>query len=173
MKQVNKFARAREMIGRKRLFAALALIAIAMSTIGYATLLTGQITVTTEEVVTVDDVSATFPARSAGSITFVDMITLDFTIGGFAGDDVVLMRVELVIDDPEIYEGFKSLVIQIRDGSTVEAVLTKNTLYDEFEVTVATTPASESYDVKVIFATGKKTLSNVPFKLSATVIGFG
>jgi hypothetical protein len=161
------------MMNKKQVFAAVALMALAMTTIAYANLVLSAVTVTTEEAVTVSSITGTFPARSAGARTYADKVTLDFTKGGFAADDSVLVRVELVVDDPDIYKGFKSLVLQVKEGDVVETTLTLNTPYGVFTETVGDPVAAKNYDVKIIFATDKEALTDVAFKLSASIIGFG
>lgn len=161
-------------ISKKKVFAAVVLMAIALTTIAYAQLLLGVVTVTTEEAVTIASWSDTFPARSTGNKTYDDKMTLNFSKGGFAANDVVRVKVELVIDDPRIHEGFTSLVVQVLNSSdSAKATLTLSTPYDEFEETVPSPVAAISYKVKIVFATGEKELTDVSFKLSATIIGFG
>ena len=159
------------MISKRQVFAAVALIAIAMTTIAYAQLLTGTITVTTEEVVSVKTTTVTFPARGVFNRTVSEVIKLDFTKGGFQAGDEVLVKVELVIDDPTIHE-LRSLVVKIKDASTgaVVAVLTLGTPYDEFEVTVPDSRVMK-YDADIIAATGGKAVS-MKFRLSASIIGW-
>jgi hypothetical protein len=161
-------------INKKRVFATVALMVIAVTTIAYAQLLLGAVTVTTEEAVTIASWADTFPARSTGNKTYSDKMTLNFSKGGFVANDSVRVRVELVVDDPRIHEGFTSLVIEILDAAdAIKSTLTLNTPYDEFEETVPDPVAAKSYKVKIIFATGETELTDVPFKLSATIIGFG
>jgi hypothetical protein len=160
-------------ISKKQVFAIVALMAIAATTVAYAQLLLGSVTVTTEEAVAVTSWSDTFPARSTGNTTQNNVITLDFSKGGFTAGDNVRVRVELVVTDPKIYEGFKSLVIQVSNATAVKGTLTLNTPFDEFEETVPNPVGTKSYNVEIIFATGELELTNVSFKLSATIIGFG
>ena len=158
------------MISKKKMFAAVALIAIAVTTIAYAQLYTGTITVTTEEVVFVNTTTVYFPARGAFNRTVSDVITLDFSKGGFQPNEKVLVKVELVIDDPTIHE-LKSLAVKIKDASGDEvAVLTLGTPYDEFVVTVSDSLVAK-YNADIIAATGGKTVS-MTFKLSASIIGW-
>ncbi|MFA5869283.1 MAG: hypothetical protein WC941_06230, partial [Candidatus Bathyarchaeia archaeon] len=119
-------------MNKKQVFAAVALMAIAMTTIAYANLVLSAVTVTTEEAVTVTPFTDKFPARGSGTKTYANKIKLDFTKGGFAVGDSVLVRVELVVDDPNIYKGFKSLVLQVLEGATIETTLTLNTPYGVF-----------------------------------------
>jgi hypothetical protein len=159
-------------INKKRVFATVALMIIAVTTIAYAQLLLGVVTVTTEEAVTIAPQVDTFPARSTGNKTYDNMITLNFLKGGFAANDSVRVRVELVVDDPRIHEGFTSLVIEILNATdSIKSTLTLNTPYGEFAETVPNPVAAKSYNVKIIFATGETELTDVPFKLSATIIG--
>ncbi|MCL6578985.1 MAG: hypothetical protein K6T73_06305 [Candidatus Bathyarchaeota archaeon] len=158
------------MVSKKQIFAAVALIAIAMTTIAYAQLLTGTITVTTEEVVSAKTWTKVFPARGAFKRTESGVITLDFTKGGFATGDKVLVKVELVIDDPKIHE-LKSLVVKIKNATHTLAVLTLGTPYAEFEVTVPAGSTSVSYDAEIVAVTGEKAVSTT-FKLSASIIGW-
>jgi len=160
-------------INKKKVFAAVALMAIALTTIAYAQLLLGIVTVTTEEAVDVTSWSDTFPARSTGNTTYSDAMTLNFSKGGFTAGDSVRVRVELVVDDARIYEGFLSLVIRVLDAGTAKATLTLTTPHDEFAETVPTPVAAKSYSVELVFATGETELTNVSFKLSATIMGFG
>lgn len=161
-------------ISKKRVFATVVLIIIAVTTIAYAQLLLGVVTVTTEEAVTIASQADTFPARSTGNRTYDNMITLNFSKGGFIANDSVQVRIELVVDDPRIYEGFTSLVIEILNSTdAIKSTLTLSTPYDEFVETVPNPAAATSYKVKIIFATGETELTDVTFKLSATIIGFG
>lgn len=161
-------------ISKKRVFATVALIIIAVTTLAYAQLLLGVVTVTTEEAVTIASQVDTFPARSTGNRTYDNMITLNFSKGGFVANDTVRVRIELVVDDPRIHEGFTSLVIEILNATdAIKSTLTLTSPYGEFEETVPNPVAATSYKVKIIFATGETELTNIPFKLSATILGFG
>jgi hypothetical protein len=158
-----------KMQSRSRIIAAAVMALIAITTMAYAQLYTGTVTVATQEVVAVKSWTETFPARGAFTRTESDVITLDFTKGGFQAGDKVLVKVELVIDDPKIYE-LKSLVVKIKDsGGSVAAVLTLGTPYDEFEVIV---PGSltKSYSAEIVAATGEAT--GITFELSASIIGW-
>jgi hypothetical protein len=158
-----------KMQSKSRIIAAAVIALIAITTMAYAQLYTGTVTVATEEVVAVKSWTETFPARGAFTRTEPDVITLDFTKGGFQAGDKVLVKVELVIDDPKIYE-LKSLVVKIKYGGSAVAVLTLGTPYDEFEVTVPDPVAAVSYSAEIVAATGEAT--DITFKLSASIIGW-
>jgi len=165
------------MVGKKHVFVAVVLVAMAMIAIAQAQILLGTVTVTTAEAVKSPTITAKFPARSAGKRiykTSENNITLTLTTAnGFADGDDVRVAVELVVNDPAIFEGFKSLVIEVVNSTgTAVATLTKNTPYAEFVQSNITPGGTYTYAIRIIFATGPKTLTNVAFRLSATIIGF-
>jgi len=161
------------MISKRKVFAAVLLATIAMATIAYAQLLTGTVSVTTIEAVSVASSwdLGKIPARSAGSET--KSCAINFTLtsnNGFTSGDKVLVAVELVVDDPNMYKGFKAFVVQITGPnytSTVQALLTLNHPYAEFEITTA--DKLYMYDAKVIYSAGSKEVSSVTIHLGATV----
>ncbi|MEM1659494.1 MAG: hypothetical protein QW794_03815 [Thermosphaera sp.] len=159
------------MVRKSQVLAAAILAIIALSAIAYAHAIMGTVTLTTVEVVeSIPSVTYTFPARSAGNKGLGDIV-LNFSKGGFSAGDTVRVRVELAVDDPQIYEGFHSIVIRVRDGTTVKAILTLHTPYDEFTVSV---PASltKSLPVDLIYATGAKPVIGATFRLRVTIVGF-
>lgn len=160
------------MRSKSRVLAAAVMAVIAITAIAYAQNIMGSITVETKEAVTVNDISGTFPARSAGVREYDDVITLSLTTSnGFQDNDDVVVRVELVPLDAEVYAGFRALTIQIIYGSDPVATLTMNTPYDEFTVEdIDTDPGEYTYDVKIIFATGSKEVTaNIGLKV--TIVG--
>jgi hypothetical protein len=162
------------MASKKQVFAATMLAAIAITAIAYAHLLAGAITVTPEKVVYTYNKSVTFPQAEAGAFPrrVEDILELRFSAGGFAGGDKVLVKVELVIDDPRAY-GLRSLVVKLVNNGTndVVAELTPGTPYDEFVVTV---PGSQSvwYDAIVIAGGISQHTGDIPIKISATITGW-
>jgi len=160
------------MVSKKQMLTAVALIAIAMTTIAYAQVIMGTVTLTTDEVVqSIPSGSFNFPARSAGEKS-LDDIVLNFSKGGFIGNETVWIRVELAVDEYEIYEGFHSLVVKVHNDSAVKAILTLHTPYDEFEVTVPSDPKTTvELHVELIYATGAKPITDATFRLRVAIVG--
>lgn len=160
-------------IGRKgKILAALALVTVVLSTIGYAQLQFGMFIVTTKEIATVsiDDMDfGTLPKRSSGTECFSEAINIAFEEDFEAGTEVTI-KTELVIWDSDVYRGFRALVVLVKEsGGGTKAVLTLNSPYAEFDYTIETAGETKLYNVKVIYATGSKTLKNVTFQLSVDV----
>ena len=163
------------MTGRPVLLALLlATLALPLSAFGY--LLTGNVSVTTEEIVTVTPPTFKVPARSAGSATFNNVITLDFTKGGFAVNDQVTVLTEILVNDVNTPKGFRSLVVDVIDATagTVVTTMTLTTPAGEFTVTVPDdgtgNPAAKTYNVKVSWLSGKQEVT-AAIPLSAQVTG--
>jgi hypothetical protein len=159
-------------LSKRQVLAATVLTIIAVAAIAYAQTIMGTVTLTTAELVNVADISDTFPARSAGERTYSSKITLDLTNNaGFQGGEDVVVRVELVPLGAEVYAGFRSLVIQVipAGGADPVATLTLQTPYSDFTIPDIT-PSTRSYDVKVIYATGEKTVT-AKLGLKATIVG--
>jgi len=144
---------------------------IAITAIAYAQNIMGSITVAIVEMVNVNDIGPyNFPARSAGVRTYENVIALYLTEGnGFKRNDDVVVRVELVPLDAEVYAGFRALTIQIIYGTNPVATLTMNTPCAEFTIENIT-PGTYQYHVKIIFATGEKTMT-VHIRLKVTIVG--
>ena len=162
----------KRMVSKKQMFAAVALIAIAMTTIAYAQIIMGTITINTEEVVTsVPSYSLTIAARGAVEKNIGD-IGLTFPANLRAGAPTYRVRVELAVDEYEIYEGLRALVVKVRQDSTVKAILTLNSPYDEFTLYVpdGDGPCSFSLPVDVIAAAGAKEVSGT-IRLRITILG--
>jgi len=159
-------------VGRKgKILAALALITVVLSTIGYAQLQFGIFIVTTEEIaiVSVDNMDfGTLPWKSAGTKTFSEAININFNEAFEAGTEVTI-KTELVIWDSDVYKGFRALVVLVKESGGTKAVLTLNSPYAEFDYTIETAGESILYDVKVIYATGCKTIKDVTFQLSVDI----
>jgi len=160
-----------KMRSKSRVLAAAVMAVIAITAIAYAQTIMGSITVATKEAVTVNDIGEIkFPARSAGVRTYEDVITLSLTTSnGFQDKDDVVVRVELVPLDAEVYAGFRALTIQIIYGTNPVATLTMNTPCAEFTIENIT-PGTYQYHVKIIFATGEKTMT-VHIRLKVTIVG--
>jgi hypothetical protein len=149
---------------------ALALALLAVASIGAsAMLLTNTVTLNVQEPITVKPITDNFPARTTASRTYDNVITIDFTKGGFVGGQVANVKVELVITDTRIGD-FQSFTVEILDasGNTV-ATLTKTTPVDSFQVTVPSPLSALSYNVKITFTTGRNAISNFVAKLSAQI----
>lgn len=158
-------------LDRRKILLASALIAISLSTIGYASLTLGTFTVTTKEIATVniDNLNlGTLPARSAGSKTFSNAISLAFD-KAFAAGTVVTIKMELLISNSNVYKGFRSLVVQVMNACTVKATLTLNSPYDEFTYTIGTAGETKTYTLIVTYATGATLLTDVVFQLSVNL----
>jgi hypothetical protein len=153
-------------LSKRQVLAATMLAIIAITAIAYAQLMTGTITVTTKERVTVTDINiGTVPARAAGNKTVEGAITVD--LSGLNGASKALIGVELVADDLKIYEGFKAFVVQIKNATnSVVAVLTLSNPYAEFEVGCGT---SHTFNVTVIYAAGSMPVTDVRVHLGATI----
>ena len=153
------------------MLAAAVMAVIAITAIAYAQNIMGSITVAIVEMVNVNDIGPyNFPARSAGVRTYEDVITLSLTTSnGFQDKDDVVVRVELVPLDAEVYAGFRALTIQIIYGSDPVATLTMNTPYDEFTITNLS-PNTYTYGVRIIFATGSKEVT-ADIGLKVTIVG--
>jgi hypothetical protein len=159
-----------KMQGRSRKLAAAIMAMVAITTIAYANAIMGTITLSTAEAVWVSDITDIFPARSAGVREYAAKITLDLSGGkGFKDHDDVVVRVELVPLDAEVYAGFRALIIQIVRGGTVKATLTMNTPYAEFKETDITL-GTYNYDVRIIFATGYETVT-ATIGLNVMIVG--
>jgi hypothetical protein len=154
-------------LSKRQVLAATMLAIIAITAIAYAQLVTGTITVTTKDRVTVSNIDiGTVPARAAGNKTAEEAITVD--LSGLTGK--ALIGVELVADDLKIYEGFKAFVVQIKNATDpskpVVTVLTLSNPYAEFEVWCG---ASHKFDVTVIYAAGSMPVTSVTVHLGATI----
>jgi hypothetical protein len=159
-------------LSKRQVLAATMLAIVAIAAIAYAQVTMGTVTLTTAEVVDVTGIEDTFPARSAGVRTYSNIITLDLTSqAGFQGGEDVVVRVELVPLDAEVYAGFRSLVIQVFNQTTGAAVatLTLQTPYSDFTISNIS-PSTYSYDVKVIYATGETTVT-ATLGLKVTIVG--
>jgi hypothetical protein len=155
---------------KKQVFAAAMLAIIAMVAIAYAQNIMGTVTLTTVEPVTVSNITDTFPARSAGVRTYPNIIALELSSSnGFRSGDDVVVRVELVPYDAKVYAGFRSLVIQILYAANVRATLTLQTPYSDFTLENIATQLY-SFDVVVIFATGKEPVT-ATLGLKVTIVG--
>ena len=151
---------------------ALALVSVVLSTIGYAHIQLGMFIVSTKDIATVSVENmdlGTLPSKSAGTKTFSEAINITFDDAFEAGTEVTI-KTELVIWDSEVYRGFRAIVVLVKDsGGGTKAVLTLNSPYDEFVHTIDTAGETKLYDVKVIYATGSKTLTGLTFQLSVDV----
>ena len=158
------------MQGRSRKLAAAIMAMIAITTIAYAQAIMGTITLSTAEAVSVSAITDTFPARSAGVREYTNTIGLDLSNGkGFKSGDDVVVRVELVPLDAEVYAGFRALIIQIVNAGGPVATLTMNTPYAEFKEKNIS-PGTYNYNVKIIFATGYETVT-ATIGLRVTIVG--
>jgi hypothetical protein len=159
-------------LSKKQVLAATMLAIVAIVAIAYAQAIMGTVTLTTAELVEVSNIQDTFPARSAGERTYSSTIALNLTSkAGFRSSDKVVVRVELVPLSAEVYAGFRSLVIQVIPTGDTEpvATLTLQTPYSDFTIQ-NTSPGTYTYDVKVIYATGEKTVI-AKLGLKATIVG--
>jgi hypothetical protein len=158
-------------LSKKQVLAATMLAIVAIAAIAYAQVIMGTVTLTTAELVNVTDIKDTFPARSAGVRTYSDIITLNLTReAGFRDGDDVVVRVELVPLGAEVYAGFRSLVIQVFNPTEdAVATLTLQTPYSDFTIKDITL-TTYNYSVRVIYATGEKTVT-ATLGLKATIVG--
>lgn len=167
----------------KRVLTAMALMAVALSVTAYATAIGGASAVSTDEISVIyrhDDTTGLktvekFPTKSAieeniGTITLGNLGN-----AGLAENDNIRVGFELILDDPDIYKGLKSFVVEIgkaSGGSTtgVVALLTPNTVYDEVIEELYAGAGDITYNVKVIAAAGHKKLTDVSFRVRATAM---
>jgi hypothetical protein len=161
------------MISKKQMFAAVALIAIAMTTIAYAMQFTAAVTITTEKVLYVKDTPTNIkvPAGGAQKETIEAFIALNLAAGNLKKDDTLRIGVELLPLDMGIYE-FSTFVVHIKEhvGGKVVATITKNMLADEFEVTVPDSAGLVYYDAELIFVARDKAETTAVFKFGATIL---
>jgi hypothetical protein len=152
---------------------ALALAFMASAALGAsAYLLMGTATISVQEPVTVNAITDSYPARTTASRTYSNVISVDFTKGGFVAGDNAHIKVELVVVDPRI-ASFSTFTVQIYKDSTLLATITKDTPVDMFVRTVPNPPAAENYNVVITFATGRSAISNFTTNISAQVAYVG
>jgi hypothetical protein len=172
----------KNMASKKQVFAATMLAAIAITAIAYAHLLAGAITITPQQVVTTYDKSVTFPKGGGVFTRTADkVILLDFRQGGFAKDDLVLVKIELLADQKAY--ALRSLLVEIvvdssqdvnlGSGSKV-AELTLNNPYDEFVVQITGSGAWLYLDAKVTAAAGPHVGGDwsIPIRFSVSITGW-
>jgi hypothetical protein len=117
-----------------------------------------------------------FPTGSAVERTIGTITLGNFSGAGLNENDNIRVRFELIIDNPDIVIGLRSLVVQISKasgGSTtgVVALLTPQRVYDEaVEKLSGVPPSNIVYNVRVIAVAGDKKLDTVSFRLRATAI---
>jgi hypothetical protein len=159
-------------LSKREVLVATMLAIVAITAIAYAQAVMGTVTITTDEVVqSIPGGTFIFPARSAGSVSLGNIV-LNFSKGNLVAGSSVRIRVELAVDDANIYEGFRSLVVKVTDGSTVKAILTLSTPYDEFTITVPNPNTQQvTLPVELIYATGEKPISHATFRLLVTIVG--
>lgn len=167
-------------INKKRVFATVALMIIAVTTIAYAQMTMGTLTVTTTDLaaVSVGSMSlGTIPNRSAASKIFDNATTITTGDSSFVGVNATV-KCEVLVGNADILKAFRSLVIEIRvsdgvantAGGTVKARLSLNSPYDEFELTLPDVASPAKYDVVVTCNTGEKTLTSATFSLSVDIV---
>jgi hypothetical protein len=162
----------KRMVSKKQMFAAVALIAIAMTTIAYAQIIMGTIAINTEGVVSsVPDFTLYIPKGGAVEKD-IGNIELTFSENLRVGAPTYRVRVELAVDNYEIYEGLRALVVKVMQGSTVKAILTLNSPYDEFTLYVPAGVGAYPFSlpVDVIAAAGAKEVSGT-IRLRVTILG--
>jgi len=162
-------------VGKRRPLVALALILIALITLGYASYSMGAITVEVKELATISYGSLALgklPKDSAGTKTVSNGLSLTYQDAAFASKDVTI-KIELIVSDADMFRGFKSFVVLIKDGGTVKAILTMNNPYGEFTYTITTGTETKDYDIQIIYATGNTaiTISGTDLQLGTTVVG--
>jgi len=161
----------------KRVLTAMALIAVALSVTAYATAIGGASAVSTDEISVNYSLSSVskFPTKSAVQENIGTIKLSNLLNAGLAENDNIRVRFELILDNPDIYNGLKSLVVEIgkaSGGSTtgVVALLTPNTVYDEVVEKLGTGADNITYNVKVIAVGGDKKLTDVSFRVRATAM---
>lgn len=150
----------------------MALIAVALSVTAYATVLGGASAVSTDEIkVDYTDLTGvgTIPKGSAVEKSIGSIKLTNFGAAGLAAGDNIRVRFELMLN-PDIYNGFRSLIVQISDVNGVVAMLTPNTVYDEVVEKLVGAPDDIVYYVKVIAVVGDKTLTGAQLYLRATAM---
>jgi hypothetical protein len=162
-------------VGKGKMLAALALILISLSTIGYAAYTFGSFTVTTKDIATVSVGTmdlGTIPKNSAGTQTFSKGVNATYGDAAFAGR-AVTVKCELVISNPDVSTSFRSFVVDLYDGATLEATVTTNSPYAEFAYTIVGGTETVSYDIKVTYYTGSRavTVAAGDCQLAVDVIG--
>ena len=161
----------------KRVLMAMALIAVALTVTAYATAIGGASAVSTDEISMTYSLSnvSKFPTKSAVEENIGTITLGNFSGAGLAENDNIRVRLELILDNPDIVKGLKSLVVEIgkaSGGSTtgVVALLTPNTVYDEVVEKLGTSAGDITYNVKVIAVGGDKKLTDVSFRVRATAM---
>ena len=161
-----------KMQGRSRKLAAAIMAIVAIATIAYAQATIPTLTINTADIVTnIPGGDLYIPARGAREVD-IGNIELTFPDSNYLGL-TYRVRVELAVDEAEIYTGLRSLVVRVKDSSdNVKAILTLNTPYDEFTVTPSgNPPVVKSYSVHVTAAAGEKPISGATIRLRVTIVG--
>lgn len=160
----------------KRVLTAMALIAVALSVTAYATAIGGASAVSTDEISVTYSLSGLsgeniFPTGSAVERSIGTITLGNFDNAGLAENDNIRVRFELILDDPDIYRGLRSLVVKIENSTPATvALLTPNTVYDEVVEKIDVSVSDIVYNVKVIAAAGHKKLTGVSFRVRATAM---
>lgn len=161
----------------KRVLMAMALIAVALSVTAYATALGGASAVSTDEISVSYSLSSVskFPTKSAVEENIGTIALGNFSGAGLAENDNLRVRFELILDNPDIVKGLRSLVVEIGKASGggttgVVALLTPNAVYDEVIEKLDAGAGSITYNVKVIAVGGHKKLTDVSFRVRATAM---
>ena len=154
-------------------FLILAVSGFLLSAYGY--LLLGKLTVTTEEIVTVQPITVNVQPSSSGSDSYSNVITFDYTRGGFEGGEEVLIRCELLLNDTKIFQAFRSLAVEIQDPDRNLNItcLTLANPVKEFVATVPSPPSAKSYNVTVIWQSTDNPPSQVELNIDAKVVVIG
>jgi len=167
-------------LSKREALLATVLAAIAITAIAYAHLLTGAITITPQNIVTVNPVTIKIPKlvgsggmfnRTTGNV----IVLSNFANAGFSAGDKILVRVEL-LPDAQAY-ALKALYIKLinaTDGSSGEKVaeLTLNNPYDEFVVSVPSS-GTKNYKAQIAVAAGPEVGGqNLQIRLSVSITGW-
>jgi hypothetical protein len=158
-----------KMQSRSRIIAAAVMALIAITTIAYAQVIMGSLTINTEEIVTtVPSETLYIPARGAVSKDIGNIVlTFPSNYGGLK----YRVRVELAVDDLDVYTGLRALVVRVGDEASPYAILTLNTPYDEFTLTIPSGGSTETLPVHVVVAAGAKEVSSAVIRLRVTIVG--
>ncbi len=172
------------MFETKQVIAAVLLIAVALSTVGYADATFGT-SVTTVNVSISANLSnpPTIPKRTTWATSITNGLTLS-GLGNLQENDELRIRVELVVDRT-LAESVRNIIVVIDNNdvgsnkgqgdnsyTTADTILTLNKPWSEFNYTVQNGDSEKSWNVYVIIMAGDKTVSSGTFTIIGSVIAF-
>ena len=153
------------MMNKKQVFAALALIAIATTTIAYAQMVigAGTVAITESKVNSVTLPSIAVEPQTKRTATQANglYITVYF--------QHTVIRVALT-DIMGLYESMKEFTVTFKDASYTYAVLTLEEPVAEFVYT-STSPGFGYTDIIISYVSEKKIASSIQYRVSAEVVG--